>query len=69
MNKYRRFSRQAQRRLRKQKMCSQKRAFESAGDARQPGNDIYECPYCHKWHRTGAVAKLAAQLLKRSGNA
>jgi len=43
-------------------MCLRKRAFETPAEAFQKGQSSYRCPHCGKWHRSGTLEKLAAQL-------
>lgn len=60
MNKYASQSRKAQRSRIRARSCENKKAFESADEARQKGQDIYKCRHCGKWHRTGQLASLLA---------
>ena len=64
VNKYRQFSKANAAARRRDKMCGQKRAYATAEDAYQKGVNVYECPYCHRWHRTHAPATLAVRLAK-----
>jgi hypothetical protein len=46
------------------KSCARKRAFETPEAAFQKGQSAYQCNYCGKWHRSGALAKLVAAVSK-----
>jgi len=65
MNKYLAESRASQRARRKRRMCDDKVRYPTAEAARQKGQDIYFCKHCRHWHRSGAVAQLAARLMRR----
>ncbi len=43
-------------------MCEDKAAFASEQEAQQKGQRHYRCPFCEKWHRSGALASLIAQV-------
>lgn len=60
MNKYASFSKQSQAERRRWRTCERKKAFNSPEEAAQKGQNVYQCPYCHKWHRSGAFAQLVA---------
>lgn len=62
MNKYSHLQRAIQQGRRKARMCANKKAFDSEGDARQKGQRHYQCPYCNKWHRSGSLAKFIAAM-------
>jgi hypothetical protein len=46
------------------KSCERKARYETEEAAYQQGQTTYRCRYCHKWHRTGGVDKLAKMLRK-----
>jgi hypothetical protein len=46
------------------KTCERKKKFESADAAFQKGQHVYQCRYCGKWHRSGALTKFIVQLTK-----
>lgn len=64
-NRYAKESRKCQGQRRLNRACLSKKAFATADEARQPGQDIYRCRHCGQWHRTGAAAALAAVLGRR----
>lgn len=64
MNKYKKHSRKAQKKRRKEKMCINKKPFNNEADAFQKGQEIYKCPYCNKFHRSGQLAKLVFKIKK-----
>ncbi len=67
MNKYEHFSQEARKRRREERMCSRKRGYLSRCEAEKGAADqeVYQCPYCDLWHRTGCVARLARRLEKQ----
>jgi Zn-finger protein len=65
-NKYRAQSRAAQAERRKFRMCDRKVGYATPDEARQRGQDIYQCKHCHLWHRTGQLASLLALTRKLS---
>ena len=65
MNKYKSLSRRSQRMRIKKTMCTDKVAFETKESAYQKGQQCYQCKYCGKWHRSGKIAKLIAQVNKK----
>lgn len=68
-NKYIQASREAQEAARRLRGCESKRAYASPQEASQgwqrPGQTIYHCHYCGKYHRSGKFARFIAQA-KRS---
>ncbi|MDE2098703.1 MAG: hypothetical protein KGL39_15725 [Patescibacteria group bacterium] len=44
------------------KSCQRKRAYPTKELAYQKGQQVYRCRHCGHWHRSGALAKLNAQL-------
>ncbi len=62
MNKYKWFSREAQKLRKKNKMCEDKVAFETEEEAFQKGQKTYKCNYCGKWHRSSKFAMFVNQL-------
>jgi hypothetical protein len=65
VNKYARQAKAAQKRLRKERSCENKKAYETEERAAKTGNDTYHCPYCKKWHTTAAQKTLINTLKKR----
>lgn len=66
-NKYAAQSRAAQRHRIMERGCKSKRAYPTReAAAAQKGNDVYQCKFCHQWHRTGAIAALANTMAKRN---
>jgi Zn-finger protein len=46
-------------------MCESKKPFPNReAAAQQHGNDVYQCKFCSKWHRTGSAAMLANGLTR-----
>ena len=66
MNKYRKQSRVAQRRRKREKMCDRKVAFNTREDAMIKGADVYKCQHCGRWHRTAAFHTLV-NIVKKKG--
>lgn len=64
-NKYKHFARKAQEERRRERMCGRKTAYESRAAAETKGQEVYECPYCGKWHRTSKVSRLVAKLKRK----
>ena len=62
MNKYKHFSKLAQKRRRHERTCERKKAYPTEQAAYQKGQEVYKCPYCHLWHRSGQLARLIAQV-------
>lgn len=50
---------------RRWKACERKRAYPTAEAAAIPNQRVYRCPYCGKFHRSGALTTLANRLRKR----
>lgn len=65
-NKYKKEAKLAQKANKKLRMCESKVQFETEELAYQKNQKIYKCPYCEKWHRSGAFIKLVRTLQKRS---
>jgi ribosomal protein L28 len=65
MNKYRSKSKQAERR--RYQACGRKKTYASMEEAVHLGQLVYRCRYCGKFHRSGQVATLAAELRRRRG--
>lgn len=61
-NKYEAQARVAQKKRREEKMCTRKHQYASREEAEQPGQRVYNCPFCGLWHRSGSLATLAATL-------
>lgn len=53
-NKYAKEAKKARKLLRKYNMCESKVAFDNETSAFQKNQTIYKCPYCGKYHRSGA---------------
>ena len=67
MNKYAEQARAAQRERQRHRMCLVKRRYDSEEAALFPGQRVYQCPCCGGWHRSGAEARLIAELKRRAG--
>lgn len=65
-NKYAKEAKKAKKANRRLMMCESKAVFETEEEAYQKGQKSYQCPYCHKWHRSGSFTKLVRTLEKRS---
>lgn len=63
-NKYAKQAEVAQKANKRLKMCEAKVAFNTEEEAFQKNQTAYRCPYCKKWHRTGAFIKLVQTLRK-----
>jgi hypothetical protein len=63
-NKYAQESLVAQEAAKRLKACESKVAYETPLAAACKGTDVYHCPYCGKFHRTGAFQRLVDQLSK-----
>jgi Zn-finger protein len=50
--------------LRQWKTCTRKKAYPSREAAFQKGQEVYQCRYCHQFHRSGSLSKLVAALQK-----
>lgn len=46
--------------LRKWKTCDRKKAYDTREAAFQKGQEVYQCRYCGKFHRSGSLSKLIA---------
>ena len=64
MNKYKQQSKESQKKRKLEKMCLNKKAFESQEDAFQKNQRVYKCPNCKKWHRSGAMQELIKKVSK-----
>ena len=60
MNKYYQQGKEARLKFLKWKGCDRKLAFDNESDAQNPGQDVYKCTYCEKYHRTSAKRKWMA---------
>ncbi len=67
MNKYAEQAARARAAGKQRRMCLVKRRFDSAQEAEQKGQRVYQCPCCGGWHRSGAEARLIAELKRRAG--
>jgi hypothetical protein len=65
MNKYKAQSQAAQKKRKLEKMCLNKKAFNSPEEAEQKNQRVYQCPNCKKWHRSGAEMRLIRQVEKK----
>lgn len=63
-NKYLQASQEAQEYARRLRGCLSKKAYESPEAAFQKGQTYYHCRWCNKYHRSGKLAKLLAQVSK-----
>ena len=67
-NKYEKNSREAQDRRRRERSCERKRGYDSPSEAeRGLGREgrcenIYECEYCGKWHRSSSRQRFIEDL-------
>lgn len=64
-NKYRAQANESRRRRKVNRMCGQKRRYDSEEAAYQKGQRSYACPHCGGWHRSGKFAELVATVKKR----
>lgn len=48
--------------FRRWRACERKTAYNSPEEAFQKGQQVYRCGYCHKYHRSGSLATLAAKV-------
>jgi len=64
-NKYLEYSKLAKQQRLKRRSCTAKRAFDTPEQAYQKGQQVYQCPFCGKYHRSGAFANLRAKLRKK----
>lgn len=62
MNKYKTQSRHAQRLRKKARQCDQKRRYATPEEAQQKGQQVYQCPQCNGWHRSGQLGSMIAEL-------
>lgn len=67
-NKYAKEAKAAKQANRRWNMCESKVAFDSEEAAFQKNQKTYKCPYCGKWHRSGAFTTLVNTLRNRSKN-
>ena len=67
MNKYKKFSKEANKIRKKAKTCDRKKSFKTEEDAYQKGQEFYLCPYCKTYHRTGKFSNLLS-IIKRKSN-
>lgn len=49
-------------------MCESKVGYDNEEQAFQKNQKSYRCPYCGKWHRSGAFTKLVRQIEKEQDN-
>lgn len=68
MNKYKNFSQKAQLERQRWQMCERKKAFATSIEANQPGQHIYQCPFCQYWHRSGSLATFVARIKRKKSN-
>jgi len=66
VNKYARQAKAAQKRLRKERACENKKAYETQEIAAKTSNETYHCPYCKKWHTSGAKQTFINTLANRA---
>lgn len=62
MNKYKAAARAAHRYRQRELACLSKRAYPTREAALCPGQDVYQCCYCDKWHRSTMVNNIRAQI-------
>jgi flagellum-specific peptidoglycan hydrolase FlgJ len=65
-NKYARQSKEAQKKRHKERSCENKKTYDTQEEAAQTGNSTYHCPYCKKWHTSGARQSFINSMLKRA---
>lgn len=63
-NKYKHLNRKQREIEKRNKMCLNKRQFETKADAYQKGQESYKCKYCGKYHRSGKTSKFISQIKK-----
>jgi len=63
MNKYKKLANQIRKQKTKDKMCTNKRKFNTPEEASQKGMNTYECPHCGKWHRTSDTVHKLKKIL------
>ena len=68
MNKYKSLSRKLRKERAKEKMCLNKKAYETKEFAYQKGQESYNCKHCGKWHRSGKMTKFIVGVRKFSNN-
>ncbi len=65
-DKYKNLKRKAQKLRSKNKMCLDKKAFETKEDAFQKGQSSYQCKHCGKWHRSGQMTEFIVKIKNKS---
>ena len=64
-NKYAHIAKALAAERRKARMCTNKARFADQAAAFQKGQNIYECPYCKGWHRSGSAVRMAVRLRRK----
>ena len=67
-NKYAEFSKAANEKRCKDRMCSMKASFPDSAAAYQKGQKSYLCPLCKLWHRSGTLTSMVNELKSNAGN-
>ena len=58
MNKYEHHARKARTASKIDRMCRNKRRYDTEADAYQKNPRTYLCPHCKGWHRSGKFEEL-----------